>query len=279
MESIMMWDYRLIKKHFDLGFRPTIVCSAMGKTTNSLLSAGDFALTSGQVYIDSLRTLHITTAQTLGLTDNTIDQLNALLDEVTRLLEGILCYAMLSDAMLSDAMQCYAMQFNQTCANLHVVSFPPVSFLVSLVRQNVVVVTDSLTVRLYVATHLIQHPLLPSPLVGIKYIGELSPRTQDALVSFGERMSVRILAGLLNKLGVPAQAFDSWNIGMTTSSEFGNAEVRGALRDGGVSCTIRLSLTTHVVSMILYAFLHHAALIDGFAYSTPSTQLLGTYIL
>jgi aspartokinase len=38
-------------------------------------------------------------------------------------------------------------------------------------------------------------------------------------------MSVRILAGLLNKLGVPAQAFDSWNIGMTTSSEFGNAEV------------------------------------------------------
>ena len=26
-------------------------------------------------------------------------------------------------------------------------------------------------------------------------------------------------------LGVPAQAFDSWNLGMLTSSEFGNAEV------------------------------------------------------
>jgi aspartate kinase len=61
---------------------------------------------------------------------------------------------------------------------------------------------------------------------GVKYIGELSPRTQDALVSFGERMSVRIVAGTLNKLGVPAQAFDAWTVGMRTSSEFGNAEVR-----------------------------------------------------
>jgi len=45
------------------------------------------------------------------------------------------------------------------------------------------------------------------------------------LVSFGERLSVRIMASLLNKLGVPSQAFDSWSIGMKTSSEFGNAEV------------------------------------------------------
>ena len=41
-------SYRLIKKHVDQGYRPMIVCSAMGKTTNSLISAGDFALT-GQV--------------------------------------------------------------------------------------------------------------------------------------------------------------------------------------------------------------------------------------
>jgi hypothetical protein len=39
---------RLIQKHVESGYKPTIVCSAMGKTTNSLLSAGDFALT-GQV--------------------------------------------------------------------------------------------------------------------------------------------------------------------------------------------------------------------------------------
>ena len=36
---------QLIKDQRALGFRPrAIVCSAMGKTTNNLLSAGDFAL-------------------------------------------------------------------------------------------------------------------------------------------------------------------------------------------------------------------------------------------
>lgn len=59
----------------------------------------------------------------------------------------------------------------------------------------------------------------------MKYIGELSPRTKDVLVSFGERLSVRIVSSTLNKLGVPSQSFDSWVLGMATSSEFGNAEV------------------------------------------------------
>ena len=63
-------------------------------------------------------------------------------------------------------------------------------------------------------------------ILGIKYIGELTPRTKDTLVSYGERLSVRIVAATLNKMGVPAQAFDSWTLGMLTSSEFGNAEVR-----------------------------------------------------
>ena len=64
----------------------------MGKTTNTLLSAGiiiniiiyhhhcillsslklgDFAL-SGQVYVDSLRTMHINACTALGLPDNTV---------------------------------------------------------------------------------------------------------------------------------------------------------------------------------------------------------------
>lgn len=35
----------LIKDQIELGYRPrAVVCSAMGKTTNNLLSAGDFAL-------------------------------------------------------------------------------------------------------------------------------------------------------------------------------------------------------------------------------------------
>lgn len=36
---------QLIKDQIEVGYRPrAVVCSAMGKTTNSLLSAGEFAL-------------------------------------------------------------------------------------------------------------------------------------------------------------------------------------------------------------------------------------------
>ena len=138
---------KLIKKHVDQGYRPMIVCSAMGKTTNSLISAGDFAL-SGQVYIEALRTMHVNTINALDLPSSTIVNIEELLGDLAKLLEGI------------------------------------------------------------------------------KYIGELTPRTKDALVSYGERMSVRIVAATLNKIGVPAQAFDSWTLGMRTTSEFGNAEVK-----------------------------------------------------
>ncbi|KAJ1430464.1 aspartate kinase [Ochromonadaceae sp. CCMP2298] len=137
---------KLIKKHVDMGYRPIIICSAMGKTTNTLVSAGDFAL-QGQVLVDSLRTMHIGTATALGLPESTLRSLSELLDNLERLLEGV------------------------------------------------------------------------------KNIGELTPRTMDALISFGERMSIRIVAGNLNKLGVPAQPFDSWTLGMLTTSDFGNAEV------------------------------------------------------
>jgi len=140
---------KLIKKHVDQGFKPVIVCSAMGKTTNTLLSSGDFAL-QGNIFVDSLRTMHVNAASQLGLPETTTASLNELLTELERLLEGI------------------------------------------------------------------------------KYIGELTPRTKDTLVSFGERMAVRIVAATLNKMGVPAQAFDAWTAGVRTSSEFGNAEISEA---------------------------------------------------
>ncbi len=66
---------------------------------------------------------------------------------------------------------------------------------------------------------------LKALLKGVSYIRELTPRTIDHLLSFGERMSVRIMAGVLNKLGIPSQAFDSWTIGLTTNGDHGNAEI------------------------------------------------------
>lgn len=46
----------------------------------------------------------------------------------------------------------------------------------------------------------------------------------DNFQSFGERMSSKIVAEQLNKIGVNAQAFNSWKLGFLTDSEFGCAE-------------------------------------------------------
>lgn len=60
---------------------------------------------------------------------------------------------------------------------------------------------------------------------GVRLLQELSPKSLDQLVSYGERCSVRILAARLNQIGVPAQAFDAWDVGMLTDSNFGDAHV------------------------------------------------------
>lgn len=60
-------------------------------------------------------------------------------------------------------------------------------------------------------------------LTGVKMIQELSPKSLDQLVSYGERCSVRIMAARLNQIGVPAQAFDAWDVGICTDSNFGDA--------------------------------------------------------
>lgn len=60
---------------------------------------------------------------------------------------------------------------------------------------------------------------------GVRLIQELSPKSLDQLVSYGERCSVRIVAARLNQLGVPALALDAWDAGISTDSEFGDAKL------------------------------------------------------
>ena len=62
-------------------------------------------------------------------------------------------------------------------------------------------------------------------LQGVRLIQELSPKSLDQLVSYGERCSVRIMAARLNQIGVPAQAFDAWDVGIRTDSHFGDAKL------------------------------------------------------
>jgi len=135
----------LIKSQIELGYQPrAIVCSAMGKTTNTLLNAGEFAL-GGKVNVDALRTLHTAAINEFNLSNNTRDEIMTLLDE---------CEDMLN---------------------------------------------------------------------GVRLLQELSAKSLDQLVSYGERCSVRIVAARLNQLGVPAQAFDAWEVGIKTTDVFGDA--------------------------------------------------------
>ena len=161
---------RLIRDQRNQGCRPrAVVCSAMGKTTNNLLSAGDFAL-EGRVNVDAVRTLHVATMEQFDMSANVQNEVKALLSE---------CEDMLN---------------------------------------------------------------------GVRLIQELSPKSLDQLVSYGERCCVRIMAARLNQLGVPAQAFDAWDVGILTNSEFGDAKLRPECEDAIRTAFDRLD--PNVVSVV-----------------------------
>ncbi|KAL6909564.1 hypothetical protein ACP4OV_001845 [Aristida adscensionis] len=129
---------------------PVVVLSAMGKTTNNLLLAGEKAVSCGAPKaseipeLSVIQELHLRTIDELGLDRSTV---SGLLDELEQLLKGI--------AMMK----------------------------------------------------------------------ELTLRTRDYLVSFGECMSTRIFAAYLNKLGKKARQYDAFDIGFITTDDFTNADI------------------------------------------------------
>lgn len=76
--------------------------------------------------------------------------------------------------------------------------------------------------RSIIATHLEE---LEQLLKGIAMLKELTPRSRDYLVSFGECMSTRIFAAYLNKIGVKARQYDAFAIGFITTDDFTNADI------------------------------------------------------
>ncbi|KAL1352585.1 aspartokinase 2, chloroplastic isoform X1 [Arachis hypogaea] len=130
--------------------RPVIVLSAMGKTTNLLLLAGEKAVSCGVSNVDNIeelstiKDLHLRTVDELGVDRNVIAKH---LEELEQLLKGV--------AMMK----------------------------------------------------------------------ELTRRTQDYLVSFGECMSTRIFAAYLNKLGIKARQYDAFEMGIITTDDFTNADI------------------------------------------------------
>lgn len=66
---------------------------------------------------------------------------------------------------------------------------------------------------------------LRSLLVGISLIKEMTGRTRDYLVSFGERLSVRVAAAYFRSLGIEARAFDAWDAGFRSDSNYTSADL------------------------------------------------------
>ena len=62
-------------------------------------------------------------------------------------------------------------------------------------------------------------------LTGISMLKEISKRSRDYLVSFGERMSVRMMAAYLESQNIPACFYDAWDIGFLSDSNFMSAEL------------------------------------------------------
>ncbi len=62
-------------------------------------------------------------------------------------------------------------------------------------------------------------------LSGISLVKELTPRTLDFVMSFGEQMSAKIMAAVLRKMGGQAEAVASYDLGFRTDSDFGKARV------------------------------------------------------
>lgn len=64
---------------------------------------------------------------------------------------------------------------------------------------------------------------LEKALLGICYLGELTPRSIDYISSYGERLAVPIVCGAIKSLGVKSKAFTGGEVGIVTTGEYGSA--------------------------------------------------------
>jgi aspartate kinase len=65
---------------------------------------------------------------------------------------------------------------------------------------------------------------LTKVLTGICYVGELTPKSKDYVLSFGERLSAPIVCGALRDLKFKSQFFTGKDAGIVTDSNFGEAD-------------------------------------------------------
>ncbi len=64
---------------------------------------------------------------------------------------------------------------------------------------------------------------LEKALIGICYLGELTPRSIDYISSYGERLAAPVISGAIRSLGVPSTEYTGGEAGIITTGDYGNA--------------------------------------------------------
>ena len=184
----------------------------MGKTTNNLLAAADLALMTGKVDLSAVRDLHEASAGELGLEQD---------PSFAEVLELLVRHAQSPNRQRACGLRAPVTRPPRPTGRMraHSRRRRHAGGALHQVRQNRAGIAPSQCVLCRPeAAHDIEACLADGSL-------PTRHRTRDRVVSFGERMSGRMVAAQLRSIGVPAQQFESWDLGVVTSSRFGDASV------------------------------------------------------
>ncbi|MDA4127603.1 MAG: aspartate kinase, partial [Thaumarchaeota archaeon] len=91
---------------------------------------------------------------------------------------------------------------------------------------------------------------LKRTLLGVSALGELSPRSRDLILSFGERLSAPILAAEMETRGVSAQTMTGGEAGIVTDRSFGEAVPNSAVTNRAVRRSILPRLAAGEVPVV-----------------------------
>ncbi|MCG7844042.1 MAG: aspartate kinase [Methanomassiliicoccales archaeon] len=87
-------------------------------------------------------------------------------------------------------------------------------------------------------------------LYGSCYIEEVNPRIRDYVQCFGERLSVIIVAALLNEMGIKAKAVDADDLGIITDGQYGTATVNMEATGSNIRPKLMKTLQSGVTPVI-----------------------------
>lgn len=94
----------------------------------------------------------------------------------------------------------------------------------------------------------------------VGFLKEVTPRTKDYALSFGERLSTRIFTGSLNDMGVNTKYLTGWEAGIVTDDNFGSARPITPLTYEKLRATLN-PLLEKGVTPVVTGFI--AATVDG----------------